>query len=144
MDVYLDAHPIERSKLTVIHHQFEFMSTRMSLNCPFGRPRTVDLDASKYTNTYRPFGRNLAVQMDALTPFIWTIQIHLRRPSICTTLERIIGCFKYTLNERPNGRSGEVQLDSSNIRSLTVQMNDGPMDHPSYVNLDRPNGQRSN
>ena len=122
MDVYLDAHPIERSKLTVIHHQFGFTSTLMSLNCPFGRPRTVDLDASKYTNTYRPFGRNLAVQMDALTPFIWTIQIHLRRPSIWTTLERIIGCFKYTLNERPNGRSGEVQLDSSNIRSLTVQM----------------------
>ena len=82
MDVYLDAHPIERSKLAVIHHQFGFTSTRMSLNCPFGRPRTVDLDASKYTNTYRPFGRNLAVQMDALTLFIWTIQIYVMGPSI--------------------------------------------------------------
>ena len=144
MDVYLNAHTIERSKLMVIHHQFGFTSTLMSLNCPFGRPRTVDLDASKYTNTYRPFGRDLAVQMDALTPFIWTIQIHGRGPSIWTTLERIIGWSKYTLTDRPNGRSGDVQLDGPNIQSLTVQMDDGPMDRPCYVNLDCPNGRRSN
>ena len=86
----------------------------------------------------------LAVKMDALTPCIWTIQIHVRGPSIWTTLERIIGWSKYTLTDRPNGRSGDVQLDGPNIRSLTVQMDDGPMDRPCYVNLDRPNGRRSN
>ena len=91
MDVYLDARPIGRSKLMVIHRQFGFTSTRTSLNRPFGHPCTVDLDASKYTNMYCPFGRNLAVQMDALTPRIWTIQKHVRGPSIWTTLERIIG-----------------------------------------------------
>ena len=132
MDVYLDARPIGRSKLTVIHRQFGFTSTRTSLNRPFGlrpfgRPCTVDLDASKYTNTYRPFGRNLAVEMDALTPCIWTIQIHVCGPSIWTTLERMIGWSKYMLTDRPNGRSGDVQLDGPNIRSLTVQMDDGPM-----------------
>ena len=145
----MDARPIGRSKLTVIHRQFGFTSTRTSLNRPFGlrpfgRPCTVDLDASKYTNTYRPFGRNLAVQMDALTPCIWTIQIHVRGPSIWTTLERLIGWSKYTLTDRLNGRSGDVQLDGPNIRSLTVQMDDGPMDRPCYVNLDCPNGRRSN
>ena len=82
--------------------------------------------------------------MDALTPCIWTIQIHVRGPSIWTTLERIIGLSKYTLTDRPNGRSGDVKLDSPNIRSLTLQMDDGPMDHPCYVNMDRPNGRRSN
>ena len=86
---------------------------------PFGGPWTIDLDASKYTNMYRPLGRNLA-----LTLCIWT------------TLERIIGWSKFTLNDRQNGRSCDVQLDGPNIRSLTVQMDDGPMD--------RPNGQRSN
>ena len=132
MDVFLGARPIGQSKLTVIHRQFGFTSTRTSLNRPFGlrpfglrpfgRPCTVDLDASKYTNTYRPFGQNLAVQMDALTPCFWTIQIHVRGPSIWMTLERIIGWSKYTLTDRPNGRSGDVQLDGPNIRSLTVQM----------------------
>ena len=149
MDVYLDARLIGRSKLTVIHCQFGFTSTRTSLNRPFGlrpfgRPCTVDLDASKYTNTYRPFGLNLAVQMDALTPCIWTIQIHVRGPSIWTTLERIIGWSKYMLTDRPNGLFGDVQLDGPNIWSLTVQMDDGPMDRPCYVNLDRPNGRWSN
>ena len=160
MDVYLDARPIGQSKLTVIHCQFGFTSTRTSLNRPFGlrpfgRPCTVDLDASKYTNTYRPFGQNFAVQMDALTPCIWTIQINVCGPSIWTTLERIIGWSKYTLTERPNGRSGDVQLDGPNIRSLTVQMatvqwtvhvtsiwtvqmDDGLMDRICNVNLDRP------
>ena len=104
MDVYLDARPIGRSKLTVIHRKFGFTSTRTSLNRLFGRLCTVDLDASKYTNMYCPFGRNLAVQMDALAPCIWTIQIHVRGPSIWTTLERIIGWSKYTLTDRPNGR----------------------------------------
>ena len=140
MDFYLDTRLIGRSKLTVIHRQFGFTSTRMSLNRPFGRPCTVDLDASKYTNMYLPFGRNLAVQMDALTQCILTIQIHVRGPSIWTTLERIIGWSKYTLTDRPNGRSGDVQWDGPNIRSLTVRMDDGPMDHLYYVNLDRPNG----
>ena len=46
--------------------------------------------------------------------------------------------------DRPNGRSGDVQLDGLNVRSPTVQMDDGPMDCLCYVNLDRPNGQRSN
>ena len=127
-----------------IHFCRWFTSTRTSLNRPFERPCTVDLDASKYTNTYRPFGRNLAVQMDALTPCIWTIQIHVCGPSIWTTLERMIGWSKYTLTDRPNGRSGDVQLDGPNIQSLTVQMDDGPMDRPCYVNLDCPNGRRSN
>ena len=115
MDVYLDARPIGRSKLMVIHRQFGFTSTRTSLNRPFGlrpfgRPCTVDLDASKYTNTYRPFGQNLAVQMDALTPCIWTIQIHVRGLSIWTTLEHLIGWSKYTLTDRPNGQSSAVQI----------------------------------
>ena len=48
------------------------------------------------------------------------------------------------LTDRPNGRSGDVQLDSPSIRSLTVQRDDGPMDCPCYVNLDRPNGKQSN
>ena len=74
-DVYLDARQIGQSKLTVIHHQFGFTSTRMSLKCPFGlcpfgRPFAVDLNASKYTNMYCPFGQNLAVQIKALTPCI--------------------------------------------------------------------------
>ena len=141
MDVYLDARPIGRSKLTVIHRQFGFTSTRTSLNRPFGlrpfgRPCTVDLDASKYTNTYRPFGRNLAVQMDALTPCIWTIQIYVGGPSIWTTQERIIGWPKLTLTDCPNGRSIHVQLDGPNIRSLTVQMDGGPMDHLCFVDLE--------
>ena len=110
----------------VIHRQFRFTTTRTSLNRPFGlrpfgRPCTVDLDASKYTNMYCSFGQNLAVQ----------IQIH------------IIGWSKYTLTDRTNGRSGDVQLDGPNIRSLTVQMDDGPMDRPCYINLDSPNGRRS-
>ena len=144
MDVYWDACPIGRSKLMVIHRQFGFTSTRTSLNRPFGRPCTVDLEASKYTNAYRPFGRKLTVQMDALTPCIWTIQIYVCGPSIWTTLEHIIGWSKYTLTDRPNGRSGEVQLDCPDIWSLTVQMDDGPMDRPCYVNLDSPNRRRSN
>ena len=66
MDIYLDARSIGRSKLRVIHRQFGFKSTQTSLNRlfglrPFGRPCTVDLDASKYTNMYCPFGQNLAV-----------------------------------------------------------------------------------
>ena len=65
-------------------------------------------------------------------------------PSIWTTLERIIGWSKYMLTDRPNGRSGDVQLVGPNIRSPTVQMDDGPMDRPCNVNLDRPNGRRSN
>ena len=122
MDAYLDARPIRTSKLTVIHRQFGLTSTRTSLNCPFGCPFTVDLDASKYTNTYRPFGQNLAIQMDALTPCIWTIQIHVCGQSIWTTPESIIGWSKFTLTDRPNGRSGDVQLYGPNIRSQTVQM----------------------
>ena len=149
MDVYLDARPIGWSKLMVIHRQFGLTSTRTSLNRPFGlrpfgHPFTVDLDTYKYTNMYRSFGRNLAVQMDALTLCIWTIQIHVCGPSIRTTLERIIGWSKYTLFDRPNERSGDIQLYGPNIRSLPVQMDDGPMDRPCYVNLDRPNGRRSN
>ena len=74
MKVYLDARPVERSKLTVIHRQFGFMSTWTSLNHPFGRrpfgrrpfgrPCTVNLDASKYTNMYlsRPIGRLDTIQ----------------------------------------------------------------------------------
>ena len=127
-------------QITVIHRQFGFTSTQTSLNRPFGlrpfgSPCTVDLEVSKYTNTYRPFGRNLAVQINALTPCIWTIQIHVHGPSIWTTLGRIIRCSKYTLTDRSNGRSGDVQLDGPSIRSLTVQMDDGPMDRPCYVNL---------
>ena len=145
MDVYLDARPIGRSKLTVIHRQFGFTSTRTSLNRPFGprpfgRPCTIDLDASKYTNMYCLFGQNLGVKMDALTPCISTIQIHVCGPSIWMTLELTIGWSKYTLTDRPNGRSGDIQLDDSNIRSLTVQMDNGPMGRPCYVNLDCPNG----
>ena len=144
IDVYMDARPIGRSKLTVIHRQLGFTFTRTSLNCPFGlcpfgRPYTVDLDASKYMNTYRPFGPNLAVQRDALTPCIWIIQMHVPVPFIWTTLEFIIGWSKYILTDRPNGQSGDVQLDGTNIRSPTVQMDDGPMDRQCYVNLDRPN-----
>ena len=60
------------------------------------------------------------------------------------TLERITGWSKYTVPDRPNGRSGAVPLDGPNIRSLTVQMDDSPMDRSCYVNLDRPNGRRSN
>ena len=60
------------------------------------------------------------------------------------TLEHIIGWSKYTLNHRPNVGSGEVQLDGPNIQSVTVQMDDGQMDCPCYVNLDRPNERRSN
>ena len=133
MDVYLDAGPIGRSKLTVIHRQFGFKSTQTSLNHPFGHPCTGDLDMSKYTNTYRPLGQNLAVKMDAYTPCIWTIRIHIHGPSIWTTLKRIIGWSKYKLNEHPNERSGDVQLDGPNILSLTVQMDDGPMDWPCYI-----------
>ena len=48
------------------------------------------------------------------------------------------------LTERPNGRSGDVQLEGPNIRSLTVQMDDGPIDRQCYVNLVRPIGLRSN
>ena len=48
------------------------------------------------------------------------------------------------LTDRLNGLSGDVQLDGPNIQSLTGQTDDGPMDHPCYVNLDRPNGRRSN
>ena len=149
MDVHSDARPIGRSKLTVIHRQFGFTSTRTSLNRPFGlrpfgRPCTVDLDASKYTNTYCPFGQNLAVQMDALTPCIWTIQIHVCGPSICTTLEHMIGWSQYMLADRLNIHSGDVPLNGPNIQSLTVQMDDSPMDRPCYVNLDHPNGRRSN
>ena len=139
----MDACPIGRSKLTVIHRQFGFMSTRTSLNrpfrlCPFGRSCTVDLDASKYTNTYRPFGQNLAVQMDALTPGIG--------PSKYTYMDHPFGRLwsKYTLTDRPNGRAGDIQLDNPNIWSLTVQMDNGPMDRPCYVNLDPSNGRQSN
>ena len=82
--------------------------------------------------------------MDALTPSIWTIQINIRGPSIWTTLERTIGWSKYMLTDRPNTRSGNVQLNGPNIRSLTVQMDDRPMDRPCDVNLDCPNEQRSN
>ena len=145
----MDTRPIGRSKLTVIHRHFGFTSTRTSLKRifgirTFGRPCTVDLDVSKYTNTYCPFAQNLDVQMNALTPCIWTIQIHVCGPSIWTNLERIIGWSKYMLADRPNRWSGEVQLDGPNIRSLTVQMDDGPMDRPCYVNLDRLNGRQSN
>ena len=127
------AFSVPKSTLLVIHCQFGFTSTRTSLNRPFGlrpfgRPCTVDLDASNYTNMYCSFGQNLAIQMDALTPCIWTIQIHVRGPSIWTTLERIIGWSKYTLNDCPNGRSGDVQLDGPNIRSLrpNVRRSNGP------------------
>ena len=149
MDVYLDAHPIGRSKLPVIQLWFGFTSTRTSLNRPFGlHPfgcvSTVDLDASKYSNMYFPFGQNLAVQIDTLTPCIWTIQIHVCGPSIWTILECIIGWSKYTLNDHPNKWSGDVQLDGPNMQSLTVQIDDGPMDHLYYVNLDCPNRGWSN
>ena len=133
------------SKSTVIHRQFGFMSPLTSLNRPFGlrpfgSPCTVDLDTSKYTNTYRPFGQKLAIQMDTLTQCIWTIQIHIHGPSIRTTLDRIIGWSKYTSTDRPNGWPGPfgpfglVHLDGPHIHSLTNQMNDGPMDRPCYVN----------
>ena len=35
-------------------------------------------------------------------------------------------------------------MDRPNLRNLLVQMDDGPMDRLCYVNLDRPNGRRSN
>ena len=35
-------------------------------------------------------------------------------------------------------------MDRPNVQNLLVQMDDGPMDRLCYVNLDRPNGQRSN
>ena len=154
MDVNLDTWPIGPSKLKVIHRQFGFTSTRTSMNCPFGlrpfgRPCTINLEASKYTNTHPPFGHDLAIQVDTLTPCIWTIQIHMHGPSIRTTLECIIGWSKYTTTDRPNGRPGPfgpfglVHLDCPHIHWLTIKMNDGLMDRPCYVNWDRPNGWQS-
>ena len=35
-------------------------------------------------------------------------------------------------------------MERPNVRNLLVQMDDGPMDRLCYVNLDRPNGRRSN
>ena len=35
-------------------------------------------------------------------------------------------------------------MDRPNVQNLLVQMDDGPMDRLCYVNLDRPNGRRSN
>ena len=145
MDVYFNARPIELFKLVVIHCQLGFTSTRTSLNRSFGRPCSYDLNTSKYTNMYRPFGQNLAVQMDTLTLCIWTFQLHVHGPSIWTTLECIIGWSKYTSTDRPNGWSGDIQFDGPNIQSLTVhwtmvQMDDSPMDPLYYGNFDRPNG----
>ena len=74
---------------------------------------------------YRPFGQNLAVQMDALTPCISILQIHIHGPSIWTTLEQIIGWLKYMLTDCSIGQSGDVQLAGPNIWSLTVQMDSG-------------------
>ena len=34
-------------------------------------------------------------------------------------------------------------MDRTNVQNLLVQMDDGPMDRLCYVNLDRPNGCRS-
>ena len=82
--------------------------------------------------------------MDALTPCIRTIQINIHGPSIWTTLEHIIGWCKYTLTDSPNARSGDIKLDGPNIRSLTIQMDYGPMYRPCYINLDHPNARRSN
>ena len=103
----------------------------MSLYHPFGLYPfvcicVVVLDASKYTNMYRPFGRNSTVQIKALTPCIWTIQIYVSRPSIWTV------------------QMDDGQLDRLCYVNLSVQMDDGPMDRLSYINLDCPNGQWSN
>ena len=113
-----------RSSNWTVHRQFGVRFTRTSLNRPFGHPCTIDLNASKYTNMYCPFGQNLAVRMGALTPCFWTIQIYVCGRSIWTTLERIIRLSKYTLTDCPNGQSVWWR--------------------PCYVHLDRPNGQWSN
>ena len=44
--------------------------------CPFGRPCTINWDASKYTNRYCPFGQNLAVHLDDSRTYNWTAKIH--------------------------------------------------------------------
>ena len=49
----------------------------LSLCGPFGHKCAIDLDASKYTNTYRSFGQNLTVQRDALPQCIWPILINI-------------------------------------------------------------------
>ena len=68
---FLDTRPIRRSKLSVIHRQFRFVSTQTSLYHTFGQSQfgqtcTVFLDTFKYTNMYRPFGGNSTVQMDTV------------------------------------------------------------------------------
>ena len=74
MDVYFNARPIGLFKLVVIHCQLGFTSTRTSLNRSFGRPCSYDLNTSKYTNMYRPFGQNLAVWTTYIT-VILTVQM---------------------------------------------------------------------
>ena len=124
MDFYLDTRPIGWSKLTVIQCQFGFTSTRTSLSrpfglCPFGRPCTVDLDTFKYTNTYCPFGQNLAVHMDALTQCIWTIQV--------------------------NPNTWTYFLDDSWTYNLMVQIYvNCPIERSKYMVSDRLNGRHAN
>ena len=140
MDVYLDAYPIGRSKLTVIHRQFRFPS----LNCPFGlrpfeRPCALDFDASKHTNMYRPFGQNLALKRSLDT-------VYLDHPNTCMWTVHLddSGTYNWMVQIYVNWLSSDIQLDGPNIRSLTVQMDNGPMDCQCYVNLDRPNRRQSN
>ena len=77
IDVYLNARLMGRSKLTVIQCPFRLR--------PFGRPCTVDLDASKYTTVCRPFERNCP------NGFLDNVYLYHPNTRTWTTLEHIIG-----------------------------------------------------
>ena len=94
-----------------------------------------------------PNTRTWTVHLDDSGTYKWMVQIYVNWSLKWTVWWRLIWRSKYTAWWRPLGRSkrsGDVQLDGPNIRTLTVQMDNGPMDCPCYINLDRPNWRQSN
>ena len=81
----------------------------MSLNCPFGRPCTVDLEVSKYTNTYCLFGQHLAVQVEVK-----------QKASVKVSKITVQNC---NLGDSSKLRSTVIFLDGLKLRSSTVILN---------------------
>ena len=98
--------------------------------CPLGCPGPVHLNVPVPLIWTHPnirthivhFDKNLAFQMNGLTPCAWTIQIHVSGPTIRTNLECLIGWFKYTVTDRPNerGSNGSSMLRKFGPSKLTT------------------------
>ena len=144
MDIYLDARPMNGDSLSIWIWVYSDLLVTSIWTSSIWMTMCHWFEHIQICHMFHPFEQNATFQMDALAPCIWTIQIYITEPSIWMTQEHIFGWCKYISINRPNERSSAVQWENSNIRSLNVQMDSGPMECLCYSNLNCQNGQGSN